>query len=59
MRSGNDLQGKLGDVHAGSNSGQHIVSNLELNDNKAGMVGLDKEKINNIIFEVSKGLTCY
>ena len=26
-----------------------------LNDNKAGMQGLDKEKINRIIFEASKG----
>lgn len=35
------------------NSG--LVSRMALNDNKAGMEGLDKEKINQIIYEASKG----
>lgn len=33
-----------------------IVSTMALNDNKAGMEGLDKERINQIIFEASKGI---
>jgi len=28
---------------------------MSLNDNKAGMQGLDKERINQIIYEASKG----
>ena len=28
---------------------------MTLNDNKAGMHGLDKERINQIIYEASKG----
>ena len=32
-----------------------VASNLELNDHKAGMMGLDKDKINKIIMEASKG----
>lgn len=35
------------------------LSRMELNDHKAGMVGLDKEKINQIIFEASKGSKFY
>lgn len=31
-----------------------IVSRMALNDNKAGMEGLDREKINKIIMEASK-----
>ena len=34
-----------------------VLTRMLLNDNKAGMEGLDKEKINQIIFEASKG-TC-
>ncbi|CAL1530956.1 unnamed protein product [Lymnaea stagnalis] len=34
---------------------QNLISRMELNDNKAGMEGLDKEKINQIIYESSKG----
>ena len=34
-------------------------SRLLLNDNKAGMEGLDRDKINQVIFEASKGLMCY
>lgn len=36
-----------------------ILIRMELNDYKVGMVGLDKEKINQIIFEVSKGFRYY
>ena len=32
-----------------------VMSRMELNDNKAGMQGLDRERINRIIFEASKG----
>ncbi|XP_068729866.1 DNA polymerase kappa-like [Montipora capricornis] len=35
------------------------LKRMELNDHKAGMVGLDKEKINQIIFEASKGSRFY
>lgn len=35
--------------------GNHtILSRVALNDNKAGMQGLDKDKINKIILETSK-----
>ena len=33
-----------------------LVSRMLLNDNKAGMEGLDREKINQIIYEASKGI---
>ncbi|XP_022095439.1 DNA polymerase kappa-like [Acanthaster planci] len=36
-----------------------IMSRMALNDNKAGMDGLDKEKINKIIMEASKGSRFY
>ncbi|XP_078252766.1 DNA polymerase kappa isoform X2 [Rhinoraja longicauda] len=36
-----------------------ILSRMALNDNKAGMGGLDKEKINKIIMEASKGSRFY
>ncbi|XP_078349395.1 LOW QUALITY PROTEIN: DNA polymerase kappa-like [Oculina patagonica] len=36
-------------------SSKKTLTRMELNDHKAGMVGLDKEKINQIIFEASKG----
>ena len=35
------------------------LTRMELNDHKAGMVGLDKERINQIIFEASKGSKFY
>ncbi|XP_022800459.1 DNA polymerase kappa-like [Stylophora pistillata] len=35
------------------------LSRMELNDHKAGMMGLDKQKINQIIFEASKGSKFY
>ncbi|XP_013383132.1 DNA polymerase kappa [Lingula anatina] len=39
--------------------GKDLVSRMALNDNKAGMEGLDKEKINKIIYEASKGSRFY
>lgn len=36
-------------------SNEPMVSRMLLNDNKAGMSGVDKERINQIIFEASKG----
>ncbi|KAF5906675.1 DNA polymerase kappa, partial [Clarias magur] len=36
-----------------------ILSRVALNDNKAGMQGLDKDKINRIILETSKGSRFY
>lgn len=38
----------------GSRTQDTILSRVALNDNKAGMQGLDKDKINNIILETSK-----
>ena len=38
---------------------QKPVQRMALNDHKAGMEGLDKEKINKIIFEASKGSKFY
>jgi len=35
--------------------GSGLMNRMRLNDNKAGMDGLDKEKINQIILEASKG----
>ncbi|KAK7009630.1 DNA polymerase kappa [Biomphalaria glabrata] len=35
--------------------GSSLISTMAINDNKAGMEGLNKEKINQIIFEASKG----
>ena len=32
-----------------------LMTRMQLNDHKAGMEGLDKEHINQIIYEVSKG----
>ncbi|GFS07894.1 DNA polymerase kappa [Elysia marginata] len=37
-----------------SSSSCNMISRMALNDNKAGMEGLDKEKINQIIYEASK-----
>lgn len=38
---------------------ENVPSRMELNDNKAGMEGLDKERINQIIIEASKGSRFY
>ena len=37
--------------------GGDMVQRMQLNDNKAGMEGLDKDRINQIIHEASKGMT--
>lgn len=42
-----------------SSSGAHLLSRIALNDNKAGMEGLDRDKINKIILETSKGSKFY
>lgn len=39
---------------ASSSSGARLLSSIALNDNKAGMEGLDRDKINKIILEASK-----
>lgn len=36
-------------------SKEEPLSRMRLNDNKAGMEGLDRERINQIIYEASKG----
>ena len=38
-----------------SSGNNPLMSRMSLNDNKAGMQGLDKERINQIIYETSKG----
>ncbi|XP_058512358.1 DNA polymerase kappa isoform X1 [Ochotona princeps] len=40
-------------------SGEDLLLRVGLNDNKAGMEGLDKEKINRIIMEATKGSRFY
>ncbi|XP_052099685.1 DNA polymerase kappa-like [Mytilus californianus] len=45
------------DNKAGENSG--LMNRMRLNDNKAGMDGLDKKKINQVILEASKGSRFY
>ena len=40
-------------------NGSRSLTRMELNDHKAGMLGLDKGKINQIIFEASKGSKFY
>jgi DNA polymerase kappa len=37
-----------------SSSGEGFLSRMALNDNKAGMEGLDRDKINKIIMKSSK-----
>ncbi|XP_050965057.1 DNA polymerase kappa isoform X2 [Labeo rohita] len=44
---------------ASSSSGADLLSRIALNDNKAGMEGLDRDKINKIILETSKGSRFY
>uniref|UniRef100_A0A8D3ACF1 DNA polymerase kappa n=1 Tax=Scophthalmus maximus TaxID=52904 RepID=A0A8D3ACF1_SCOMX len=41
------------------NTGEGFLSRMALNDNKAGMEGLDRDKINKIIMESSKGSRFY
>ncbi|KAK7173521.1 hypothetical protein R3I93_003367 [Phoxinus phoxinus] len=40
-------------------SGADLLSRIALNDNKAGMEGLDRDKINKVILETSKGSKFY
>uniref|UniRef100_A0A8C7QT06 DNA polymerase kappa n=1 Tax=Oncorhynchus mykiss TaxID=8022 RepID=A0A8C7QT06_ONCMY len=42
-----------------SSSGEGFLSRMALNDNKAGMEGLDRDKINKIIMKFSKGSRFY
>nr|XP_046206962.1 DNA polymerase kappa-like isoform X3 [Oncorhynchus gorbuscha] len=42
-----------------SSSGEGFLSRMALNDNKAGMEGLDRDKINKIIMKSSKGSKFY
>ncbi|NXY10977.1 POLK polymerase, partial [Pteruthius melanotis] len=44
---------------AGSSCNDGVLLRMGLNDNKAGMQGLDKEKINKIIMEATKGSRFY
>ncbi|XP_026786848.3 DNA polymerase kappa isoform X1 [Pangasianodon hypophthalmus] len=47
-------------MEPGCSTGQDsILSRVALNDNKAGMQGLDKDKINKIILETTKGSRFY
>ncbi|GAB0203940.1 DNA polymerase kappa [Grus japonensis] len=43
----------------GNSSCNDVLLRMGLNDNKAGMQGLDKEKINKIIMEATKGSRFY
>ncbi|XP_054629341.1 DNA polymerase kappa [Dunckerocampus dactyliophorus] len=44
---------------ASTTGGEGFLSRMALNDNKAGMEGLDRDKINKIIMESSKGSKFY
>ncbi|KAF6016850.1 hypothetical protein EB796_024831 [Bugula neritina] len=44
-----------GQTLSGGNT-KAMAARIGLNDNKAGMKGLDKDKINKIILEASKGM---
>ncbi|CAG5120115.1 unnamed protein product [Candidula unifasciata] len=58
--AGADVSGSShGRIGAGTISCSTLVSSMSLNDNKAGMEGLDKERINKIIYEASKGSKFY
>ncbi|XP_050184555.1 DNA polymerase kappa [Myiozetetes cayanensis] len=49
----------MGDMKKVANSNDGFLLRMGLNDNKAGMQGLDKEKINKIIMEATKGSRFY
>lgn len=49
----NNLNTSLNTSMSGSQN--EVAARIGLNDNKAGMEGLDKEKINKIIIQASKG----
>ena len=46
---------KEASTHASGSGEKLLMSRMALNDNKAGMQGLDKERINQIIYDASKG----
>ena len=52
-------QVNAGHAHNATSENESPVQRMALNDHKAGMKGLDKEKINQIIFETSKGSKFY
>ncbi|RUS76576.1 hypothetical protein EGW08_015654, partial [Elysia chlorotica] len=54
MEHGSDRRAQNPELVAGPSSSNNMISRMALNDNKAGMEGLDKERINQIIFEASK-----
>ena len=54
--SGENAKPQINSIEEGK---PKFVSNMCLNDNKAGMVGLDKDKINAIIEKASKGSKFY
>lgn len=56
LTEGNANMSGVGGEETSSASG---LSRMELNDQKAGMEGLDKEKINQIIIDASKGSKFY
>ncbi|XP_068615404.1 DNA polymerase kappa-like, partial [Brachionichthys hirsutus] len=47
------------EIQAESTKAEGFLSRMALNDNKAGMEGLDRDKINKIIMESSKGSRFY
>ncbi|KAL8616660.1 hypothetical protein ACOMHN_031642 [Nucella lapillus] len=54
VESGKETERKSKGDHS-SDEGTPLMTRMQLNDHKAGMQGLDKEHINQIIYEVSKG----
>lgn len=51
------MEDHQGAASVSSSSGADLLSRIGLNDNKAGMEGLDRDKINKIILEASKVCT--
>ncbi|KAM9098049.1 DNA polymerase kappa isoform 2-T2 [Sarcophilus harrisii] len=49
----------MGNTKENNNDKDDLMLRMGLNDNKAGMEGLDKEKINKIIMEATKGSRFY
>lgn len=46
----------LSETDSKADKNSSLMNRMRLNDNKAGMDGLDKEKINQVILEASKGI---
>ena len=55
LPSGSSDAEAKGDRPEGVNQNASLMTRMQLNDHKAGMQGLDKEHINQIIYEASKG----